>query len=115
MRPVVRKAPGAAPRALGLQRHYATQRSEPTVDAAIDFDLRTIAEGSRSDGTVKAQPVWLDAIHAAMHNRKPNFQLAVGMAIPYRKCPIVSTKAALDVIAGSWIACKPLLTLLTER
>jgi hypothetical protein len=109
LRPVVRRAPGAAPWFIGLQRHYPTQRSTPIVDARLDFDLRTLALAGKASGPVKPQPALLDIAYGALRNRRPNYQMAVGLILPYGTCTAGRSRRALDLVARTWIGCRPIL------
>lgn len=102
----LRKAPGANPWIGIVQRHYRSQRGKPIVDADLEFDLRTAFGGH---GGVKGQPEWLHAAHRVLKRRKGNVQLAVGASFRYDQCPQVRKRVALDLIAGTWISCTPLL------
>jgi len=99
---------------MGLQRYYRSQRSLPTVHARLEFDLRTILSKPPDASHVKSEPAWLDAAYAALQNRRPNFQIAVGLAMPFRTCQAVRKREALELVAGSWIGCKPLLDALIQ-
>jgi len=114
MRPVVKRAPGCAPWFGGLQRHFRGQRSDPISDGRLEFDLRTVAVTPHK-GSVKPQPAWLDAAWEALQNRKPNFQMAVGLLLPYRRCAAVRERGCLDLLAEAWIATMPLLDTLVHR
>ena len=105
----LRRYPGAAPILEALQRRYQSQRSVPTKDACLEFDLRTAVAGNSSDGKVKSQPQWLQAAFDAFVNKRSNLQLAVGATFPYRTCKATAERSILDGIAASWIGCSPLL------
>lgn len=110
MIPVVQRCRNATPFMYVTQRHYKTQRSEATVDARMEADLRTLVPGGR-DG-VKHQPEWAHAVYTLLTQKRSNIQLGVGMRFDYR-CPEVRSAACADLFAESWIACKPLLDLAT--
>lgn len=55
--------PGAVPWVEMLQRRYLNQRSEPVIDAALEFDLRTAFEPTSGLEKIKHQPQWLDAVY----------------------------------------------------
>ena len=103
------RARGAAPWVITVQRRYATQRSAPTIDARIEFDLRTAFEEAPGRSAVKAQPEWLEAAYKALSRKRSNLQLAVGASFPYRACTAVNTRKILDYVADTWIACQPLI------
>ena len=111
LRPVVRSAPGAAPRFVAIQRRYRTQRSQATVDAVLEFDLRTALGSPRGAGraTVKCQPEWLQSAFQVLAQKRSNYTIGVGAVFPYRDCPSIRQQRATDLIAQTWIACKPLL------
>ena len=111
LRPVVRSAPGAAPSFVAIQRRYRTQRSQATVDALLEFDLRTALGSPRGAGraTVKCQPEWLQSAFQVLAQKRSNYQIGVGAVFPYRDCPSIRQQRATDLIAQTWIACKPLL------
>ncbi len=89
-----------------VQRRYASQRSKPTIDARLEFDLRTAA--ARSKSKIKAQPEWLEAAYYALSMKRSNLQLAIGAAMPYGDSALQSRKV-VDTIANIWIACDPWL------
>lgn len=106
-------AKGSNPWVEVVQRHYLSQRSQGYVDARLEFDPRT-AFGSKRGG-VKYQPEWLDATRRAFQMRRSNIQLMVGAVFPYARCPKVRSKEILDVIAQTWIACKPILDVMLSE
>lgn len=98
---------GASPRFRGVQRRYPSQRSQPFLDAMVDFDLRTSVSDS---GPPKMQPVWLAAGYGALVNKEgANYQVQVGVSFPYDLCPAIREPVALDLIARSWLACQPII------
>ena len=103
--PLVRKHKGIAPWFRGVQRRYPTQRSTPILDARIDFDLRTAIPAG---GPPKTQPVWLSAAYSAFANKAgSNYQILIGALLRYDRCPELQEPGAIDLIARSWLACKP--------
>jgi hypothetical protein len=106
LRKIVRRVKGAIPRIYIIQRHYRTQRSAPVTDASLDFDLRTIAPMGR--GRVKVQQEWVHALYAVLSRKRSNLQMGIGINLPYGDRRVRS-KEAIDLIAESWIACKPFL------
>lgn len=99
---------GAAPWIEVIQRHYPTQRSEPIIDAKLEFDLRTgFKTPGNSGNPVKQQPQWIDAAYEALSNKNCNLQLGVGAIFRYNRCPAVRGREILDHIAHAWLACKP--------
>ncbi|BAL76823.1 hypothetical protein [Bradyrhizobium cosmicum] len=109
MKPLLRRHEGATPWFRGVQRRYSSQRAVPFVDARIDFDLRTAVASS---GPPKAQPRWLSAAYGAFADKKgTNYQIQMGVIFRYDRCPELRQEDAIDLIAGSWLACKPLVEL----
>jgi hypothetical protein len=105
--PLVRKHRGIAPWFRGVQRRYPTQRSTPILDARIDFDLRTAI---RASGPPKVQPFWLSAAYGAFVKKAgSNYQVQIGAVLRYDRCPELQGPEAIDLIARSWLACKPLV------
>jgi hypothetical protein len=101
---------GAVPWVELIQRRYPSQRSEPFVDALLEFDLRTaFAAGSNIQPAPKLQPQWLQSTYEALKDRNANLQLAIGVRFSYDRCPDASTRVILDHIAHAWIACAPLI------
>lgn len=101
---------GTAPWVEVLQRRYPTQRSEPIIDARLQFDLRTAFEERKGTGnSVKQQQQWLDATYEALAEKNSNLQLGVGAIFRYERCPDVQTRKILDHVANVWIGCKPLI------
>ena len=95
-----------------VQGHSAadpSQRAVPFVDARIEFDLRTAIP---SGGPPKTQPRWLAAAYSSFVNREnTNYQIQIGVVFRYEHCPELRKTDALDLIAGAWLACKPLVDL----
>lgn len=101
---------GAAPWVELLQRRYPSQRSEPILDAKLEFDLRTAFGDPEGQGkAVKRQQQWLDATYETLSERNSNLQLAVGTLFLYERCPAVRTPEILTHVANGWLACKPLI------
>jgi hypothetical protein len=80
---------GATPWVELVQRRYPSQRSEPFIDALLEFDLRSVYE--------------------ALNDRNANLQLATGVRFSYDRCRDANTRTILDHIAHAWIACMPLV------
>ncbi|MEI9969102.1 MAG: hypothetical protein WDM87_10915 [Terracidiphilus sp.] len=58
---------GAVPWVQVLQRRYRTQRSEPFIDAKLEYDLRTgFGNSSRGGKPTKHQPQWLEASYESL-------------------------------------------------
>lgn len=109
----LRGADGAAPWVEIVQRRFRHRNDPaPTVHAELRFDLRTaFPHSASSQGEVKVQREWLEAVRSAMSSKKPNLQLFVGAAFRYDRCSMTRRRELLDYIAGAWLACKPLLDL----
>lgn len=106
-------AKGAKPYLELMQRHYRTQRSHPTLDGSLSFDLRTAfpARRSRKRGLrVQEQPQWLESAYNLLKEKRSNIQWGVGVYVGYDECEIQNTRAVLKLISGAWIALEPLLT-----
>ena len=111
LRPVLQKAPDAAPWLFAVQRHFRTQSSRATIDALLEFNLRTaLSERSRRKRpVVKSQPLWLKAAFHALCNKGSNYQVGIGAIFPYRSKSSISDESAVDMIANTWLACRPVL------
>lgn len=105
LRPVLAKEPNAVPIMRAVQRRYPSQRSVPFLDARIEFDLRTAFDGNGP----KQQEQWIDALFDAFQNKKSNYQFQVGVEFDHAKCETMQNGKALDLLAQSWLACKPLI------
>ncbi len=103
--------PGAKPLFRGQQLRYPSEKAAPFRDALIEFDLRTAVPGS---GQPKAQPRWLSAAYGSFVDVKkntPHYEIMLGVQFNYARCPEVGEPSAIDLIAETWIACKPVLDL----
>lgn len=105
----LRKAPGASPWVIMVQRRYPTQRSPAILDARIEYDLRTAFPEKRKGTKVRPQPQWLKATYDALSKKRSNLQVAIGAIFPYRACPATKDRKIVDHTAHTWLACKPLL------
>jgi hypothetical protein len=105
----LRDAPGARPIANVVQRHYASQRSEPVYDAVLRFDPRTAIPTDRA-GEVKSQPQWLRAAFDSLNQRRSNLQFQIGVEFPYERCSAVRSERIVETIAKVWLACRPMLS-----
>lgn len=109
LKPFLRRHQGATPWFRGVQRRYPSQRATPFVDARIDFDLRAAVQAG---GPPKAQPRWLSAAYGAFADKRgTNYQIQMGIIFRYERCPELKQEDALELIAASWLACKPLVDL----
>lgn len=108
---------GAAAWVEVVQRRYPTQRSEPIIDARLQFDLRTAFEEQRGvRNSVKQQQQWLEATYDALAQKTSNLQLGVGAIFRYERCPGVHKAEILNHVANVWLGCKPLIeTLIGEK
>jgi hypothetical protein len=110
----LRKAPGASPWVITVQRRYPSQRSAAIVDARIEFDLRTAFQQARKGLKVRPQPQWLEATHKALSRKRSNLQVSVGAIFPYRTCPATTDHKIVDHVANVWLACKPFLEVMRD-
>ncbi len=109
MKPLLRRHKGATPWFRGVQRRYPSQKATPFLDARIDFDLRTAVPSS---GPPKAQPRWLSAAYGSFaHKKGANYQIQMGVIFRYERCPELRHEDSLELVAASWLACKPLVDL----
>lgn len=104
----IRKAPGAAPRIVVVQRRYSSQRADPTMDCLLRFDPRTAIPVAAE---VKLQSQWLRATHDALRRKVSNLQFQIGVDFPYRSCRKVASTDIVDVVADVWLACAPLIAI----
>lgn len=109
---VARKVPGAAPWFTGVQRHWHfPEQNSHFVDAFLDFDLRTaVGEHFKEQASgIKPQPQWLQSAFRAFSNKRSNFQIQFGAVFPYRTCPAIRKADSVELIADTWLCCKPLI------
>lgn len=108
----LRKAKGAKPWMEVVQRHFPAMKSSGIEDARIEFDLRTALPKStkrrKACRSVKSQPEWIEATYHAWSKKRSNLQICVGAIFPYT-CDVLHTRDALECIAATWLACKPLI------
>lgn len=104
---------GATPWVRIKQRHFPSRRSIPISDAVLEFDLRTARKDSGDTtpkgSAVKCQPIWLDALYELFKSNQGNIELNVGIQFKYAHCQEVKSPKILDVIAETWITCRPLI------
>ena len=110
----LKDAQGAAPHIIVLQRHYLGQRSAGVVDANLRFDLRTAFPSVRNKSKVKVQREWLKASYDALSRKRSNLQVIVGALFPYQYCSMCKSPKIIDHIAGTWIACKPMVDVMLK-
>jgi hypothetical protein len=111
IRPIVRRSKGAKPMIYATQRHYASQRSMGVVDGRLDCDLRTACSNTKSG--VRYQPEWTAAIYELLTHKQSNIQFGVDVQFNY-KCPVVQSREAVDLFAGTWKALFPLVDFVLE-
>mgnify|MGYP003583089254 CR=1 FL=1 len=97
---------GARPFVEVVQRHYRSQRSVPTVDAAIRADPRTFS-GTNSE--IKRQAEWINAIYSALSRPKSNLQLGIGFDFLYSKSTTVNTPRFSRTVSDAWLSARPAL------
>lgn len=105
--PVMERDHGARPYVFILQRRYPSRRSEPIVDAWVEFDPRTAIEAGASN--IKLQEQWLDATVDAFSKPQSNLNISFGMAFPYGKSQLVSQAAFVELAEMVWLATTPIL------
>lgn len=106
---VTKKAKGSMPWVEVLQRHYKSQRSTPTIDAKLAYDLRTAFDNGEKSDDVKYQPLWMRATFDALKRKRGNTQIAAGVIFPYSSCEAINKPEILDRFVDVWIGCKPLV------
>ena len=115
MRKVLRRAPGAVPMIVVVQRHFRSQNTPGITDSILRFDLRTaLSRRSKARGPVKAQPEWLEAAYNALRNRRSNMQFQIGVVFPFRYCKITRSPAIAEVMVQSLLACEPFAEVVRE-
>lgn len=108
--PLLAKESGALPWFRGVQRRWPSINAKPFLDARIEFDLRTAIPESNAP---KTQPLWLAAAYGGFTNKRgSNYEFQIGVYFPYDRCSKLRQPDAIDLIAESWIACKPLIDLI---
>jgi len=105
---IVENEPTAVPIMRGIQRRYPSQRSKPFIDALLEFDLRTAFPLNQGP---KKQPQWIAAAFDTFDNKRSNYQLQIGMSFPIGGNSKIATIEALDIIARSWLACRPIIVI----
>lgn len=97
---------GASIQAYALQRHYPSQSSSGIVDARALFALETSRPTGR--GPVKHQPEWVTLFASLLRNKRSNLQFGYLVRWPWETRGLAS-RVALQLIAESWRALRPLL------
>ena len=82
----------------------------------IEFDLRAVISDSGPPETPqpKKNPCWLTAAYATFVNKNSlslNYQMGMGVVFPYEHCPELGRPDDVELIAATWLACKPLVDL----
>ena len=109
LKQVIRIESGAKPFIRIVQRHYKTQRdTNPSVDAELEFDLRT-AFKTGGNKQVKQQQQWLNVAFEVMQNKKSNLQIQVGVGFSYDTCKTIKDSRAINLFVESILALKPFL------
>ncbi len=109
MLPLLSTWVGMEPRMVVSQRHWRVRSGPPIYDANIEMDLRTHSD----DGdAVKFQPQWVDSVFNVLKNKNSNLELQIGAKFPYSRCKAIRESDALDLVAATWIACKPYISAL---
>jgi hypothetical protein len=109
LEPLLHQNEGAKPWCIGVQRRWPSRRATPYTDARIELDLRTAVVGS---GPPKRQLRWLSSAYGSFVNKgSSNYQISMGVVFPYEKCPELRKPDAIELIARSWLARKPLVDL----
>lgn len=100
-----RSGEGARPTLELSQRHFRSRGSSGTQDAQMVFDLRTLVRRPKSK--VKVEEDWARFAYELWRNRSSNMQMGVGADFPYGPAT-QDPGRILDVVAGTWLACRPL-------
>jgi hypothetical protein len=108
---------GFYPEVVVVQRRYPSMSAKPFLDAHIRFDPRTAfaPSGRRKRGAVHTQPEWLKAVYDALRWRKSNLQFQIGAVFPYERCEAVRHADVAEAVAGTWLACRPIIVAARER
>jgi len=104
---------GATPIARCLHRHFRGQKVS-MIDAKLEFDLRTVAV-SPVESSVKPCDAWWQAALAGVQTRGINYEIGIGTKLHHvDEGPLWSADSAIDFVERSWLACGPILDLLTR-
>lgn len=112
IRPIIKRSKTAKPIIYATQRHYRSQRSQPSIDGRIEADLRTFVNSNSS--RIKYQPQWIDAIYEMLIHKKSNIQFGIEMRFDY-SCPVVRSPKAEGLFADSWKAMRPLIDFVLDE
>lgn len=113
MQPLLKQHSGMVPLFRGIQRRYRTPSIVKSIDATLEFDLRTAI--FVSDGP-KHQVRWLEAGYGAfMQPNDSNYQIQIGAQFWYRNSPELASPTAAHLLADVWLACRPLLDVAFAR
>jgi hypothetical protein len=109
LKPMLRAEPQAVPILHAQQRRWRHRRAKADMDAELRFDLRTIPGAT---GKPKKQPLWLSAAYGAfVDKRGSNYEFQIGVEFDYAKCVALRKPSAIDLVAQTWLACKPFVEL----
>lgn len=110
LKPVLRAEPEAIPILHAQQRRWRHRRAKPDMDAELRFDLRTVPGVT---GQPKKQPLWLSAAYGAfVDKRGSNYEFQIGVEFDYSRCTRLKKASAINLVANSWLGCKPFVDLL---
>ena len=77
--------------------------------------MRTASATAGMKLPVGHQPQWLEATYRALCRKRSNLQVGIGAILPHERCPAVASPKVLYVIAGVWLATKPVLGVMLGR
>jgi hypothetical protein len=100
-------ARGASVEAYAVQRHYRSQRAAAITDARVFFRLETSAPAGA--GPVKHRPEWTHLFADLLGRRHANIQFGYVVNLPWGMKGL-DTRNSLRLIAESWSAMTPLLS-----
>src|SRR5712672_1545921 len=100
-----------------VQRRYPSMAAVPILDMKMIFDPRTAFPGGPrgARNRPRFQPEWLRAAYEALRHRKSNLQFQIGAAFPYDSWEAVRMASIAEVVAKTWIACRPVIEAGRER
>jgi hypothetical protein len=103
---------GGRVEAYAVQRHWKSRRSEPDVDARVEFDLET--SQTSGVGQVKCQPEWVGLFVSLIGAKASNIQFGYKVCLPWETRGL-NTRESLKMIAEGWSAMEPLLDVLRGK
>jgi hypothetical protein len=98
---------GASVEAYAVQRHFVGQRSAGITDARMAFRLETSMP--KRVGRVRRQPEWVGLFADLLRRKRANIQFGYLVSLPWKTKGIAS-RESLRLIAESWRALAPLLS-----